>query len=98
MPFFSVVIEGRDFPARLSDDGSTCLGFFTTRHVEAGEAKAAELMAVELIRTELRDIVGARQDGDSTPMMFLDELWSIEDIPATGSGGGFTWFPMDAEE
>ena len=97
MPKYQVLLEGRDFPARLSDDGK-CLGFFTTRFVEADDAEAAECLAVNLVRDELWDFVGPAQEGDSTPMMSLDEISVIDDLPDDGPGRGFTWFPMDEEE
>ena len=97
MPKYRVRLEGRDFPARLSDDGN-CLGFFTTRIVEADDAEAAECLAVNLVRDELWDFVGPPQEGDSTPMMALDDISIADDLPDDGPGSGFTWFPMDEEE
>lgn len=98
MQAFMVRIEGRDFPARLSDDGQTCLGFFTTRFVEAKNAADAERAAVSLIRDELSDWVGPPQEGDAVPSMILSEIFQIDALPTSGTGRGFTWYPMDAKD
>ena len=97
MPNFLVRIEGRDFPARLSDDGKD-LGFFTTRYVEAEDVEAAELRAVGVIRSELLEWIGPPQEGDPTPMMTLDKVVEVDEMPQGGPGEGFTWYPMDEEE
>ncbi|UOR16657.1 hypothetical protein [Qipengyuania aquimaris] len=98
MPYYSVLIEGRDFPAHLSHDGTSEMGFFALRFVEAAEPDEAELAAVEMIRTELRDAVGKTSSSAVTPMMHLDEMKEIDAIPDDQANAGFTWYRMDAEE
>jgi hypothetical protein len=93
--FYSVVIEGAGFPARLFASDGGPMGFFTTRFVEAVDAKAAESAAVELIKQELKPMLGERQAGEANPVMSLDQISEIEKLPENAPGSGFTWFAMN---
>ena len=94
MPFYSVVIEGAHFPARVFDVADGPMGFYTTRFVEAVDEHAAELAAVELIKRELKPLLGEQQVGEVNPLMSLDRISELQKLPATAPGSGFTWFPM----
>ncbi len=94
MPLYSVIIEGKNFPARLFKDTVGTLGFFTTRFVEAVDEKAAELAAVELIKQELEPLLGERRDEETNALMSLDQIREVKELPETAPGFGFTWFGM----
>ena len=94
MAFYSVIIEGADFPARVFESADGPLGFFTTRFVEAADEKAAELAAVELIKQELEPLLGGRCDEEANASMSLDQIREVKELPETAPGFGFTWFAM----
>lgn len=71
------------------------MGFYTTRFVEAVDEQAAELAAVELIKRELKPLLGQQQVGEANPLMSLDQISELQTLPATAPGSGFTWFPMN---
>lgn len=71
------------------------MGFYTTRFVEAVDEQAAELAAVELIKRELKPLLGEQQVGEANPLMSLDQISELHTLPATAPGSGFTWFPMN---
>jgi len=66
-------------------------GFYTTRYIEASDMSVAETIAVDLIRSELNDVV--LNDRSDPPVMFVKE---IEELESFGNrlvpGSGFTWF------
>jgi hypothetical protein len=95
VPFFSVVIEGAHFPACVFEVSDGPMGFYTTRFVEAVDEKAAELAAVELIKRELKPLLGEQQVGEVNPLMSLDRISELQKLPTTAPGSGFTWFPMN---
>jgi hypothetical protein len=92
--FYSVIIEGASFPARIFEVADGPMGFYATRFVEAVDEKAAELEAVELIKRELKPLIGEQQVGEANPLMSLDRISKLQNLPATAPGSGFTWFPM----
>ena len=94
MAFYSVIIEGADFPARVFESAHTPMGFFTTLFIEAADEKAAELAAVELIKQELKPLLGEQRDGETNAMMSLDQIREVEQLPDNAPGLGFTWFAM----
>lgn len=92
---YKVMIEGDNF--EIKSDGEVCkCGFFTTRFVEAKDAKNAEVLAMNLIRDELKPIVlNARSN---PPMMYIEEIQKIESFGDNiVPGSGFTWFDTEAE-
>lgn len=94
MAYYSVIIEGADFPARVFESADGPMGFFTTRFVEAADEKAAEFAAVELIKQELKPLIGERRDGETSASMSLDQIREVEELSETAPGVGFTWFAM----
>lgn len=92
MPFWQVKLNGKNF--WLSMNGTPKrLGFFTTRYVEATDAREAELLAVQLIRddTQLRPAINERSD---PPMVFAEEIVQVA-VPAPNAG--YTFYPDEAE-
>jgi len=77
MPWFRCSLRGENFP--LTRDGkSGPWGFFATRWVEAQDAAAAELKAVDMIR---RDKTFADMPHTTTPMIYLEEIGELARKP-----------------
>lgn len=87
---YRVLIEGRRCLIVLDAEVKRC-GFYSTRFIEAGDAHAAEQVAIELIREELKGILC--NDPSSPPLMRVDE---IDEVASFGDnrtpGKGFTWY------
>ena len=87
------MVEGANFLITF-DDEPTKLGFFTTRYVEARDAREAETKAMEMLRVELADFV--QNDVADSPVMFLEDIAEVDsflDCPTPDPG--FSWFPDD---
>ena len=96
MKHFRVFLRGENF--LLTVDGQqTRMGFYTTRFVQADNPESAELLAVDLLRTDkkLRGVANLRSD---PPMIFADEIDEVaaDDVPESSSG--FTFFPHDGSD
>lgn len=89
---YKVVIEGTNFLIRGE---KSKMGFFTTRFVEAPGEEKAEMIAIDLIKDELKDsVVNPKSD---SPMLYLDSITegpfpSDAQIP----GKGFSWYIEEA--
>jgi len=91
MKHFRVFLRGANF--LLTFDGQqTRMGFYTTRFVQANNPEGAELLAVDLLRSDktLRRAANLKTD---PPMIFADEIAEVaaDDVPDVSSG--FTFFP-----
>ena len=76
-------------------DGNTGkYGFFTTRFIEAKNSRDAEVVAMDLIRDELKAI--AMNDIADPPTIYVEETHEIDDFgDNTVPGSGFTWFESE---
>lgn len=88
---YKVLVEGRNCLIVLDADVKKRCGFYSTRFVEAGDTHAAEQVAIELIREELKGILC--NDPSSPPLVRVDE---INEVASFGDnltpGKGFTWY------
>lgn len=96
MPSYAVMICGKNFPSRVSEGAKGPMGFYTTRFVEAIDAREAELATIDLVRVELLPLLGNRREGEANPTLDLDEIREIATLPVGAPGAGATWFPMDS--
>ena len=87
---YRVLIEGNNFAIKMG--GKVVKhGFFTTRFIEAGDSKSAEMLALNMVRNELKStVLNLISD---PPLISVEETYEIEDfgnhlVP----GSGFTWF------
>jgi hypothetical protein len=92
MPHYRIFLRGENFLLSL-DGAPTRLGFYATRFVEARSREAADLLAVDLIRDEMR-ARGVLNIRDDPPRIYADEIEAVaanevQDTP------GFTFFPAD---
>jgi hypothetical protein len=81
---YRVLINGQNFLLTI-DGKARKSGFYTTRLVEAQDAKEAEIAAVELIKSDskLKDIA-LNERGDS-PMLYVEEVEEVKKLrPALG--------------
>ena len=96
MKHFRVSLRGEN--VLLTFDGQpTRMGFYTTRFVQANNPEGAELLAVDLIRSDKR-LRGAANLRSDPPMISADEIDEVasEDVPEITAG--FTFFPSDGSD
>ena len=97
MRHFRVLVRGENFLIAL-DGKPVRMGFYTTRFVEADDPKAAELLAVDLIRGDAWLTGGAVLNQQSDPpMLFADEIEVVPkaDVQAVS---GFSFFLMEVPD
>lgn len=95
MKKFELFISGRNFLLK-KDDRAKKLCFYAARFVEAEDLPAAVEVAMDLIRTELKDLV--LNDQSDPPTMKLEEVSEVyyfQDRMEVGNillpGNGFLW-------
>ena len=92
MAHYRVYLRGENF-LLVIDGTPTRVGFYATRFVQANNRDAAELLAADVIRHELKNRV--RNERSDSPMIFAEKIDVVDgDVPQTSSG--FTFFPMDS--
>lgn len=92
---YSVVIEGRNFPARVLADAKSPVGFFATRFVEAATPQQAEEIAIEMLKSEYEQLLGAKLADEPMPTLHLDQIKELKEFPEGYANTGTAWFPMD---
>lgn len=96
MPHYRVLVRGRNFWLR-HDTGPECVGFYTTRFVQAASEIEAESAAVELIKQDPklgRSVLNERAD---PPIMFVEDVdeVEVEDVPHVTPG--FAFYPASQD-
>ncbi len=90
MKKYRLFIEGKNF--YIKNEGIVKkTGFFTNRYIEAIDNSSAEIMALDLIKKELKGLI--LNDRSDPPLMFIkknEELISFGDNLVPGTG--FSWF------
>ena len=90
MPSYRCLINGRNF--LLDFDGKARkMGFYKSVYVESADTKAAELDAVEFIRSgELRGrVLNSLED---PPMIFVEEIDELESSGLEHNTSGHTFY------
>jgi hypothetical protein len=91
---YRVVLNGANFLLQIGDSPERH-GFYTTRYLEAENPEAAELVALELVRTDEKLRGSTMNERTDSPMIYLDEIvlsfasqmvWAARDIWLTGVG------------
>ena len=97
MTQFRVLLRGANFLMDV-DGKPTRIGFFTTRFVQANNRDGAELLAIDLIRSDkwLRGTVS--NSPSDPPGIFAEEVEVVEGAHDAGVGSGFSFFPMDGSD
>src|SRR5262245_60439348 len=97
MPYYRVLVNGENFWLRF-EEGPKCVGFSTTRFVEAEDRLDAESIALKLLSSEgkLRPL----NDPDDHPLVSADEIEEIDekDVPTVVPGFAFFPWPEDEED
>jgi hypothetical protein len=93
MPFYRVMLKGYNFAGTpIGQRGR--FGLYTTRYVQALNARRAELRAVALVwRDPKLAQPKPRTDADRARLI-VESIVKIERLPLR-RGGGATWFPED---
>jgi hypothetical protein len=94
MKLFKCFVHGTNFP--LGAEGENpLLGFYTTRFVNAETAEQAELLALELLRSDPNlDLDPSKRRKDT--MVYFESIEEIDSMPGGISepGTGYTFYPM----
>src|SRR3989344_575971 len=95
MPLWQVRLNGKNFWLRMNGSPGR-FGFYTTRYVEATDAREAELVAVQLIRDdpELRGVINERAD---PPMIHAEEIIPVPVPDAKVPNAGYTFYPEETD-
>ena len=92
MPWFRCLARGENF--LLQEDGVLKLfGFYTTRWVEAANAKEAEFAALAILKADERFEDMPRDQRNKEAKVFFEEIAQCNLKPKF-TGGGFTFFEM----
>jgi hypothetical protein len=94
MPHYCVTLNGQNFWLELQGDRRR-MGFYTRRFVEATDPQAAELAAIEQLRTEGK--LKPLNDRSDSPRVFVEALQEVAaaDVPAVVEG--FAFYPDEPE-
>jgi hypothetical protein len=89
---YQVRLHGENFSLQIDgavQDG----GFYTTRWVQAVDAEAAGLIAVDLLRKDPTLTASVRNPRDDSPMIYVEEVYLLSDFDGINApGGGFTFY------
>lgn len=93
MKKYKIFIEGKNLSTNI--DGQVGKrGFFTTRFIEAEDARDAENIALRLIRNELQSVIlNVPSDPPTILVEEINEVVGFEAYPVPGAG--FTWFDSE---
>jgi hypothetical protein len=97
MNHYRVLLKGQNFLLKINGEPER-LGFFTTRFVQANNRDGAELLAIDLIRSDtwLRNsVLNERSD---PPRIFAEEIDVVEASEVSEVGSGFSFFPMGGSD
>lgn len=93
---YGVMLRGENFEVK-SEAGVENLGFFTTRFVKARTPKEAELVAIEIVRTDKSLLESLFSESKLESKIYLEKVWSERWWKRIG-GGGYTFFAMESEK
>ena len=92
MPYFQVMLEGKDFPVK-NEGKNEVFGFFTTRWVKASDEEQAELKAVELIKNDNYLLNMMIDNDEHCPKIYLVDIfktnWLTYFLKYPGKGYSF---------
>lgn len=92
MPFFRCSIRGENFPGFLLG-GSSPVGFYATRFVDADSAEDAEMLALDVLRGEEVFRFPPEQRTEDAKV-FFEEIVEVAADTSRAPNGGFTFFVM----
>ena len=92
---YRVLVNGQNFLVEL-DGALQNLGFYATRFVEAENETVAEEKAIELFRSDTYLQGIAKNDHESSPMLFVEEMDEV-DGDEMQSATGFSWYTEEGD-
>ncbi len=96
---FQVRLHGENFLLARVGGAPRVFGFYTTRWVEAQDPEAAEIAAVELVRSDPALVGNVRNPRDNSPMIYLESLREIPSFEGVNPPGtGFTFYEDSADK
>jgi hypothetical protein len=90
------MLRGENFEIK-SEAGVENLGFFTTRFVKARNPEEAELVAVDMIRTDKSLLEILSRECKFESKIYLEKMWAERWWKRLG-GGGYSFYPMESAE
>lgn len=93
---YGVMLRGENFEV-TSSAGVENLGFMATRFVKAKNPEEAELIAVEMIRSDESLLGMLFRESKLEPKIYLEEIW-LERWWKRLGGGGYTFYSMESDE
>lgn len=90
---YGVMLRGENFEIK-SKSGIENFGFMATRFVKAKNPKEAELIAVNMIRTDSRPLEILYKESKFEPKIYLEEIWRVRWWKRLG-GEGYSFYPMN---
>ncbi len=95
MSKFQVKLQGENFPI-VWEGRTEMLGFYATRAVKAGSESEAELIAVDMVKSDSLLIGTMDLTIDSDPKIYLVSIAKLGWWCRLG-GEGYTFYPMEEE-
>lgn len=89
------MLRGENFEIK-SESGVENFGFFATRFVKARTPKEAELVAIEMVRTDKSLLVSLFSESKLESKIQLEKVWPERWWRRIGSSG-YTFFVMESE-
>jgi len=93
---YGVMLRGENFEIK-SEAGVENFGFFTTRFVKAITPEEAELVAMEMVRTDKSLLETLFSESKLESKIYLEKMWSERWWKRLG-GDGYTFFAMESEK
>ena len=94
MPLFRCFIRGDNFPGKLIGKKSP-IGFYTTRFVDAGTPEEAEMLAVDLLRTDA-DLDVSAEHRTQEAKVYFEKIEEVHPETERKPNSGFTFFTIGA--
>lgn len=93
---FRVSIHGENFLMKSSKKESGKMSFDTIRYVEARDEEAAEVKAIQIMRSDSHLRNTTMNDRNDPPIMYVDSVIEIEDYdPKNLLATAFRFYPDD---
>ncbi len=90
------MLRGENFEIK-SETGVENIGFFATRFVKARNSEEAELVAVDMIRTDKSLLEILSKESKLESKVYLEKIWSERWWKRIG-GNGYSFFAMESEK
>ena len=95
MKKFQVSIEGNNLILNFGE-GPIKVGFYTTRFVEAKNAKEAEIQSIDLIKNDPELKGNILNEKSNTPMLYIENIVEVKSFGDNAvPGNGYTFYPDD---